>query len=95
MKIKYLITLLALSSAGTYAAENPPWQVPIPKTAAEVPGPVPGNTMTNDYVLSGEAADKNPETKKAHLCWKANGRRQMSRKETDSLGVNKGVCYDY
>ena len=25
-------------------------QVPIPKTAAEVPGPVPGNTMTNAYV---------------------------------------------
>ncbi|KQU96027.1 hypothetical protein ASD00_19985 [Ensifer sp. Root31] len=25
-------------------------QVPIPKTAAEVPGPVPGNTMTNEYV---------------------------------------------
>lgn len=25
-------------------------QVPIPKTAADVPGPVPGNTMTNDYV---------------------------------------------
>jgi len=25
-------------------------QVPIPKSAAEVPGPVPGNTMTNAYV---------------------------------------------
>ena len=25
-------------------------QVPIPKTAADVPGPVPGNTMTNAYV---------------------------------------------
>ena len=25
-------------------------QVPIPKTAAEVPGPVPGNTMTKEYV---------------------------------------------
>ena len=46
MKIKHLITLLRLSSAATYAADNPPWQVPIPKTAAEVPGPVPGNTMT-------------------------------------------------
>jgi len=25
-------------------------QVPLPRTAAEVPGPVPGNTMTNAYV---------------------------------------------
>jgi hypothetical protein len=25
-------------------------QVPIPKTAAEVPGPVPGNLMTKEYV---------------------------------------------
>ena len=50
MKIKHLITLLALSSAATYAAESPPWQVPIPKTPAEVPGPVPGNLMTPAYV---------------------------------------------
>ena len=57
MKIKHLITLLALSSTATYAADNPPWQVPIPKTAAEVPGPVPGNTMTNAYVqLVGQMA---------------------------------------
>src|SRR6476660_6583180 len=25
-------------------------QVPLPKTAAEVPGPAPGNTMTKEYV---------------------------------------------
>lgn len=28
----------------------PAIQVPIPKTAADVPGPVPGNTMTSAYV---------------------------------------------
>jgi hypothetical protein len=32
------------------AQTAPAIQVPIPKTAAEVPGPVPGNTMTNAYV---------------------------------------------
>ncbi len=31
-------------------AAEAPMQVPISKTAAEVPGPVPGNTMTNAYV---------------------------------------------
>jgi len=57
MKIKHLITLLALSSTATYAADNPPWQVPIPKTAAEVPGPVPGTAMTKEYAqMVGRAA---------------------------------------
>lgn len=28
----------------------PAIQVPIPKTSADVPGPVPGNTMTSAYV---------------------------------------------
>ena len=32
------------------AQTAPAIQVPIPKTAADVPGPVPGNTMTNAYV---------------------------------------------
>jgi hypothetical protein len=32
------------------AQTTPAIQVPIPKTAADVPGPVPGNTMTNTYV---------------------------------------------
>ena len=32
------------------AQTAPPLQVPLPKTAAEVAGPVPGNTMTNAYV---------------------------------------------
>ena len=38
-----LVSALAFTSV--YAQ-----QVPIPKTAAEVPGPVPGNTMTKEYV---------------------------------------------
>ena len=32
------------------AQTAPAIQVPIPKTAADVPGPVPGNTMTSAYV---------------------------------------------
>lgn len=32
------------------AQAEPAIQVPIPKSAAEVPGPVPGNTVTNAYV---------------------------------------------
>lgn len=31
-------------------AQVQPQQVPIPKTASDVPGPVPGNTMTKEYV---------------------------------------------
>jgi hypothetical protein len=41
MKTKAIITLL-LASASAITAETPPWQVPIPKTAAEVPAPAPG-----------------------------------------------------
>ena len=34
-----------------------PMQVPIPTTAAEVAGPVPGNTMTKEYVqMAGRSA---------------------------------------
>lgn len=57
MKTKSLLTqkitllTLVLASASSIAAETPGQiQVPIPKTAAEVPGPVPGNTMTKAYV---------------------------------------------
>lgn len=32
------------------AASTPQIQVPLPATAADVPGPVPGNTMTEAYV---------------------------------------------
>ena len=38
----------AASAVGTAATDAA--QVPIPKTAAEVAGPVPGNTMTTAYV---------------------------------------------
>jgi hypothetical protein len=41
-------TVATLSSACAAHAEA--IQVPIPKTAADVRGPVPGNTMTDDYV---------------------------------------------
>ena len=52
------LVLPGLAAAQTAPATPPsltapatgPVQVPIPKTAAEVPGPVPGNTMTNAYV---------------------------------------------
>ena len=52
MKIKrsqYLITVAltgVLATTNVQAAE----QVPIPKTAAEVPSPASGNVMTKDYV---------------------------------------------
>ena len=42
--------LLGGNSASAQTGAATPLQVPIPKTAAEVPGPVPGNTMTNAYV---------------------------------------------
>jgi hypothetical protein len=38
-----LVGVMALTSAHAQ-------QVPIPQTAADVPGPVPGNTMTKEYV---------------------------------------------
>ena len=52
------LVLPGLGAAQTAPATPPsltapatgPVQVPIPKTAAEVPGPVPGNTMTDAYV---------------------------------------------
>jgi hypothetical protein len=31
--------------------------IPIPQSASEVPGPVPGNTMTNEYVQMVSARD--------------------------------------
>jgi hypothetical protein len=43
--ITALTALAVLAPASLFAQ-----QVPIPTTAAEVPGPVPGNTMTNAYV---------------------------------------------
>ena len=42
--------LLAPTLAAAQTQSITGLQVPIPKTAAEVPGPVPGNTMTNAYV---------------------------------------------
>ena len=42
--------LLAPPLAAAQTPATTGLQVPIPKTAAEVPGPVPGNTMTNAYV---------------------------------------------
>ena len=53
MKRKLMTAALGLSLGAMLplsAAETPSWQVPIPTTAKEVPGPVPGNLMTNDYV---------------------------------------------
>ena len=45
------VVCAALVLPGLAAAQTAPGiQVPIPKTAAEVPGPVPGNTMTKEYV---------------------------------------------
>ena len=45
------VVCAALALPGLAAAQTAPGiQVPIPKTAADVPGPVPGNTMTNAYV---------------------------------------------
>ena len=40
---------LAVAQTGS-AITSEQIQVPIPKTAAEVPGPVPGNIMTDAYV---------------------------------------------
>ena len=40
----------ALATAGAQGQTPAASQVPIPTTAAEVPGPVAGNTMTNAYV---------------------------------------------
>jgi hypothetical protein len=37
-------------SSQAISRPSPSSQVTIPKTAAEVPGPVPGNTMTKEYV---------------------------------------------
>ena len=58
MKRKLMTAALGLSLGAMLplsAAETPSWQVPIPTTAREVPGPVPGNMMTNAYVqLSAE-----------------------------------------
>ena len=53
MKRKLISAALGLSLGAMLplsAAETPSWQVPIPTTAREVPGPVPGNLMTNAYV---------------------------------------------
>ncbi len=53
MKTKLITAVLALGAAIPLLGVTPSSddvQVPIPKTPAEVPGPVPGNTMTNAYV---------------------------------------------
>src|SRR6478752_3081042 len=55
MKRTQLLKTVAISIALTLpnfaiAQTAPAIQVPIPKTPAEVPGPVPGNTMTSAYV---------------------------------------------
>jgi hypothetical protein len=53
MKTKLITTVLGLALNGTVpltAAETSPVQFPIPTTAAEVPGPAPGDTMTKEYV---------------------------------------------
>jgi hypothetical protein len=53
MKTKLVTAVLAMSTAILLlAAILPPLdvQVPIPTTPAQVPGPVPGNTMTTAYV---------------------------------------------
>jgi hypothetical protein len=56
MKRTYFLTIMSLAfataihTANARATVTGQVQVPIPKTAAEVPGPVPGNTMTNAYV---------------------------------------------
>src|SRR4030095_1212092 len=42
----------AIRTANAQATVTEQVQVPIPTTAKEVPGPVPGNTMTNPYVQS-------------------------------------------
>jgi hypothetical protein len=41
---------LAAAQTPTSVSASGQVQVPIPKTPADVPGPVPGNTMTNAYV---------------------------------------------
>lgn len=44
------LVLPSIAGAQTAAPATGALQVPIPRTAAEVPGPVPGNTMTDAYV---------------------------------------------
>ncbi len=44
---KSIVLAIALSTSVLSVRAQ---QIPISKTAAEVPGPVPGNTMTKEYV---------------------------------------------
>ena len=50
LTIMSLAFATAIHTANAEATVAGQVQVPIPTTAAEVPGPVPGNTMTNAYV---------------------------------------------
>jgi len=50
LTIMSLAFAAAIHTANAQATVNGQVQVPIPTTAAEVPGPVPGNTMTSAYV---------------------------------------------
>jgi hypothetical protein len=45
-----ILAATVLFGGNDAAAQTAPLQVPIPQIAAEVPGPVPGNTMTNAYI---------------------------------------------
>src|SRR5271166_6270629 len=56
-KLTFIATALVGALAFTSAQAQQSLQVPIPKSAAEVPGPVPGTAMTTDYVqMVGRAA---------------------------------------
>jgi hypothetical protein len=52
LTIMSLAFAMAIRTANAQATVTEQVQVPIPTTAKEVPGPVPGNTMTNPYVQS-------------------------------------------
>ena len=51
LRFRSAAVVFAMTVPNFAAAQTAPAvQVPIPKTAADVPGPVPGNTMTSAYV---------------------------------------------